>query len=197
MSQLFVALEKVAGLPECVDKKPAIRAILDKWREKNLVLVEVIAGHCSFESLVSPIVIENLKVRFPYFWSNSCCSQDFQEMVKGLEKKLEGIVDFDTWITMGRCPCHIHLGDPVKFPRSQFGAMLAIPVSIGISCWFMIPEVHLHSLKAILLSLGIGIIFASFQVFASAASYYSDRRRLARNIMEIARKLDKAVKDCS
>lgn len=147
----------------------------------------------TFEELVSPIVEENLRIRFPYFWNGDCCSEEFQKYAAATTKRLDGILSLDAMYYSGRVRVYIDLCSPVKFPWLHFVTQFSVILIVAM-IGFASERKEVFDLSQFLAYLkwgvGGGLLFAVLQLLISAPSHFYRRRSLARQVLGRAKELD-------
>ncbi|TSC84438.1 MAG: hypothetical protein G01um101417_244 [Parcubacteria group bacterium Gr01-1014_17] len=209
MSEFYSSVREAVSLPEYVDRRQSLFNLVEIWKQKAPVVNEVLLGRYTFEQVVEPLVKENLRIRFPYFHNNACCSKKYQREAESTTEHLKNVLSLDDWIIMGRIPSYIHMASPVRFPKFQFGMTFLIPV-IAAMVIFAIGYYSETQINKAVFNLGMnlgmfltflkwgilgGLGFASFQLLLSAPMYYSSRRDLARQVLVKAQFLDRTLRE--
>lgn len=181
---------EACNLPAFVDKKATFRTLFAEWEAKNPVVQEVIQGKTTFEDLVTPVVEENLRIRFLCYNRGYCSSAEFKESVK----KLKGVLSLSEY---RRGFSIISLEEAPNF----FWAFLVIGFSIVLESLvlpFFFIGFHEVKISDFFVPAVLGGLFGFFCLllgFHSEITYFRFRRDVAREVLEKAKFLDKVVQE--
>lgn len=184
---------KELGLPECADKKKNLRTLIETWKQKSPVVADVLAGRYTFEEIVKPIVKENFRVRFPYYFNGACRSKEFQEQAKKLEERLKDVYLLGWWVT-----------STVEFPKFMFFMPFGMTVIASlVMFWMFISDARTESMANIrtffqFLAWGtfLGALLGSS--FAFGQGWMTERRhKYARYALADACRLDRALREAA
>ncbi len=187
------------SMPVCGD---AIRAVARRYAEHNKTVRAVLNGTTSFEKLVTPLVEENLRIKFPYK-NGACDSEGARLIASEARTRLQDLISLEmSFAIRKRRRASIDLTAPVAIRTSRYVAyaiaMALILAIVQLACYGFFPEMYAScgvarcevTVAATMLIGGLGTFLYMYVI---DDVFMQTRRALAISVLQDARQLDRIL----
>lgn len=186
-SQTFLEqLQELENMPEYIDKDQARHNLTNAWIKKSSVVAEVATNKTSLETILDPLVQENLRLKFPYY-NGACQGKQFEQLGEDISNKLGNLLPLSVpYWGAGRGPSTATITAPVSFPWPGIvGAFLPLSLVFSLcSRSFIIGPV---------VAIVVGLLLA----WLIHGTYIQERKELALKTQELAQWLNRVIQEVS
>lgn len=191
MSNFYSDVEQLISLP-AIDKKQALRYLIDHWKQNSPVVYNVVDGRCTFEQIVSPVVKENLRLR-PFFNDGACCSEKYQYEAAKIKEQLVGILPLREFVMVWRAPVCVDLCDPVRSRKLGYLMFFLLPLIVAMIL-FKTSADAVDFFTYLKHGFTAGV-FLELIPLMSDLGYCWDRQRIAGVLLDRAKFLDRTISE--
>lgn len=204
MSEFLHAIQTFSKLPFFTDRDGAFQGLVWSYATSIPLVGEVCAGDCTFEEVVEPLVEANLRIRFPYFHSDACSSEEFAQMAWRVSMRMSRVISLEHIAYAGRYTYRVGLTEQVSYPWLRSILIFLAPVAVAIVTFLAFSQDYLMSggstlsfdlataMTFLAVGAGFGVILVAIQ-FMGIVDRFHRRRAFARQVRDEAQYLDRAM----